>query len=222
MRRGVFITVEGGDSCGKSTQLDLAAQWLREGGARVLTTREPGGTDLGVELRQLVMHGPDDVDARCEALLYAADRAYHVATRVRPALDAGMIVLQDRYIDSSIAYQGAARDLGVDEVRRLNEWASGGLWPDVTILFDIAPEVAFARMTGERDRLEREPDRFHHRVREQYLALAAANPERIRVVDAAASIEEIQRQVRAILAPYVSPFITHDSADQPDCGEGTR
>ncbi|MDN6429119.1 MAG: dTMP kinase, partial [Propionibacterium sp.] len=128
---GLFITFEGGDGAGKTTQLDRVREWFETHGHRVLVTREPGGTELGTDLRRLIQHGPEDVDARTEALLYAADRAYHVATVVRPALAAGTIVLGDRYIDSSLAYQGAARDLGVEEIRSLSLWATQGLQPDL-------------------------------------------------------------------------------------------
>ena len=151
---GVFISFEGGDGVGKSTQLRLLGEWLRVAGHEVVTTREPGGTELGVELRNAVLHG-DHVSARTEALLYATDRAHHVDTVVRPALDRGAVVLTDRYLDSSVAYQGNGRDLGADEVERLSLWATEGLLPQLTVLLDLDPTVGLGRLTGSPDRLER-------------------------------------------------------------------
>lgn len=204
---GLFITFEGGDACGKTTQLPLVEQWLSERGVPLVRTREPGGTPLGQQLRNLVMHGPDDVDPRCEALLYAADRAYHVATVVRPALLAGKVVLQDRYFDSSVAYQGAARSLGAQEITDLNLWASGGLTPDVTVLLDLDPQVALSRHAGQLDRLEAEPLAFHQRVREQYLELARQSPQRFRVVDASGSVAQVQAAIRQVLSPVVESYL---------------
>lgn len=202
--RGLFITLEGGDGVGKSTNAELLEHWLTtEQGRTVLRTREPGGTELGVALRELLLHTPSHVDARAEALLYAADRAQHVETVVRPALERGEVVLQDRYIDSSIAYQGAGRVLGAKEVRELNEWASGGLWPDLTVLLDLDPVVAEQRRASTRegyDRLEAEAREFHERVRESFLALAAAEPERFMVVDAADDLESIAASIRERVA----------------------
>ncbi|GAA2171505.1 hypothetical protein GCM10009846_05520 [Agrococcus versicolor] len=197
---GVFITLEGGDGAGKSTQSSLLAAWLREAGREVVTTREPGGTELGVEIRHLVQHRRGHVAPRAEALLYAADRAHHVATLVRPALERGAVVLQDRYLDSSIAYQGAGRVLGADEVRELSLWAADGLLPDLTVLLDLDPEEGRRRMASRADapydRLEAAPDDFHARVRRQYLALAASEPARFLVVDAAADPDAIHARVR--------------------------
>lgn len=200
---GLFITFEGGDSCGKTTQIKLTEQWIRGRGWDPVVTREPGGTKLGEHLRNLIMHGPDDVDPRAEALMYSADRAYHVARKVRPALQRGDVVLQDRYLDSSIAYQGAARDLGVSEIRDLNLWATEGLMPHVTILLDLDPDVAYQRRTGEPDRLEREPNEFQHRVRAEYHRLANAEPGRFRVIDASRGVDQVQADIQAALAPFV-------------------
>jgi dTMP kinase len=193
---GVFVTLEGGDGVGKSTQQALLADWLRSRGREVVLTREPGGTELGAEIRRLVLHG-EHVAPRAEALLYAADRAHHVETVVRPALAAGAVVLADRYIDSSVAYQGAARSLGTDEVRDLSVWATRGLTPDVTLLLDLDPAVGAARREGHPDRLERAGDTFHDRVREQFLAIAAAEPDRVVVVDASLGIEDVHARARA-------------------------
>ncbi|WRS30471.1 dTMP kinase [Actinomycetaceae bacterium MB13-C1-2] len=190
---GLFITFEGGDGSGKTTQVRRIAQVLTEAGIPVLATREPGGTELGTGLRKLVMHGPEDVDPRTEALLYAADRAYHVATVIRPALVGGMVVVEDRYIDSSVAYQGAARELGSGEIRGLSEWATEGLEPDITVLFDVDSVVGIARTGSDLDRLERSGEDFHQRVRDSYLQMAEAEPERFIVVDASGDVESVFR-----------------------------
>jgi dTMP kinase len=193
----VFITFEGIDGVGKSTQLDLLQQWLEGRGREVIRTLEPGGTELGKEIRHLLLHRKGDVAARAEALLYAADRAHHVATKIRPALAEGKVVLSDRYFDSSVAYQGAARELDVDEVRNISLWAVDNLIPDLTVLLDLDAEAAIQRRnkTGtEPDRLEREKVDFFVRARAQYLELA--KEPRFLVVDANLSIDEIQRQIR--------------------------
>jgi dTMP kinase len=200
---GTFISFEGGDGVGKSTQLRLLADWLATRGRRVVTTREPGGTPLGVDLRQAVMHG-GHVSPRAEALIYAADRAHHVATVIRPALDDGAVVLSDRYLDSSVAYQGTGRGLGADEVERLNLWAVEGLLPDLTVLLDLDPAVGLTRLTGEPDRLERAGAQFHARTRQAFLDRAGADPRRWLVVDAAQPVEAIAGQVRERVAKLVA------------------
>jgi dTMP kinase len=203
-RTGLFITLEGGDGSGKSTQAALLEQWLTELGRTVVRTREPGGTDAGVEIREIVLHHRGDIAPRAEALLYAADRAHHVETLVRPALARGEVVLQDRYIDSSVAYQGAGRVLDPDEIRGLSLWATGGLLPDLTILLDLDETTARERLDTSRtryDRLEAEKGEFHARVRGAYLELAAAEPERFLVVDASRPVEEIAADIRQRLSP---------------------
>jgi len=197
--RGMFITFEGGDGSGKSTQIQSVRGWCESGGREVIVTREPGGTELGTEIRRLVQNGPEDVDARTEALLYAADRAYHVATVIRPALERGAVVLGDRYIDSSLAYQGAARSLGVDEIASLSAWATQGLYPSLTFLLDLPPEVGARRRTDAPDRMERESMDFHERVRHEYLRLADAEPERIVVIDAVGTVDEVFSEIRGVL-----------------------
>ena len=197
--RGVFITFEGGDGSGKSTQIQSVREWFESRGREVIVTREPGGTELGTEIRRLVQNGPEDVDARTEALLYAADRAYHVATVIGPALERGAVVLGDRYIDSSLAYQGAARSLGVDEIASLSAWATRGLYPSLTFLLDLPPEVGARRRTDAPDRMERESMDFHERVRHQYLRLADAEPERIVVIDAVGTVDEVFSEIRGVL-----------------------
>jgi dTMP kinase len=194
----VFITFEGIDGVGKSTQLDLLQSWLEGRGREVLRTLEPGGTELGQEIRHLLLHRKGDVAARAEALLYAADRAHHVATKIRPALADGKVVLSDRYFDSSVAYQGAARELDVTEVRNISLWAVDNLIPDLTVLLDLDAHAAILRRnkTGtEPDRLEREKVDFFERARSQYLELA--KEPRFLVVDATLSIDEIEEQIRA-------------------------
>ena len=174
--------------------------WLSTLDRTVLHTREPGGSEVGELIRNIVLHHRGHIAPRAEALLYAADRAHHVATVVRPALERGDIVLQDRYLDSSVAYQGAGRVLDAAEVRALSMWATEGALPDVTVLLDIDPVAARERLDAADkpfDRLEAEKLEFHTRVREAYLALAAAEPERFVVVDAQQPVEEIAQQIRA-------------------------
>ena len=195
---GVFITFEGGDGAGKSTQLQLLAKWLDEQKKTYVLTREPGGTDVGLELRDIILHRKGFLAPRAEALLYAADRAHHVHTVVRPALERGDVVVQDRFFDSSVAYQGAGRVLSEDEVRDLSLWAVEDLRPNLTIVLDVPAEVARARRDSTRDvydRLEAEADDFHERVRQAYHRLAGAEPERIVIVDGELPAEEIHQQI---------------------------
>lgn len=195
---GLFITFEGGDGSGKSTQVALLTDWLLESGHEVEHSREPGGTDLGLELRDIVLHRRGHIAPRAEALLYAADRAHNIATKVRPAIERGAVVIQDRYLDSSVAYQGAGRVLGATEVRDLSLWATDGLLPDLTVLLDLDPEVGRERIAGGvYDRLEEEKSDFHERVRASYLELAAAEPERFLTLDARDSVESIADAIRA-------------------------
>ncbi len=195
---GLFLALEGGDGAGKSTQADRLGAWLAGHGHEVVRTREPGGTALGRSLRELVLHGEDgSVVPRAEALIFAADRAQHVATVVRPALERGAVVVSDRYLDSSVAYQGAARALGHEEVRALSLWAVEGLLPDLTILLDVDPGEGRARRGAQHDRLEREADSFHDRVRQGFLALAAQEPERYLLLDASRPADELAEEVRA-------------------------
>lgn len=200
---GLFITLEGGDGSGKSTQARLLTDWLEGQGRPVLRTREPGGTDVGVEIREIVLHHRGEIAPRAEALLYAADRAHHIATKVRPALARGETVIQDRYLDSSVAYQGAGRVLERGEVRGLSLWAAEGLLPDLTVLLDLDETVARGRLDADNkrfDRLEAEKNEFHARVRAAFLELAAAEPDRFLVVDAAAPVDTIAETIRARVA----------------------
>lgn len=198
--KGLFITFEGGDGSGKSTQLTLLVSWPAGQGRTVVTTREPGGTELGDELREIVLHRRGHITPKTEALMYAADRAHHIATKVRPALERGDVVVQDRYLDSSVAYQGVARGLGAREVRDISLWATDGLLPSLTILLDLDEQVGRDRLDSSRtryDRLEAEERAFHARVRAAYLELAGAEPERFLVVDATAPVDEIAAIIRA-------------------------
>lgn len=191
---GLFVCFEGGDGAGKSTQVRLLTEVLEQRGREVVVTRQPGGTPLGAQIRQLVLHG-DHVSARAEALLFAADKAHHVDQLIAPALASGKVVITDRYTDSSIAYQGAGRDLGADEIRQLQHWAVGGLFPDLTIVLDVSPEVGRVRRGDVHDRLESEGDAFHAAVRQGFLDLAARDPERYLVIDAGLPPRDIHDQV---------------------------
>ncbi|HEY8319627.1 MAG TPA: dTMP kinase [Amnibacterium sp.] len=203
---GLFVTLEGGDAAGKTTQAERLEAWLTERGRTVVRTREPGGTDLGLAIRDLVLHREGPVAPRAEALLYAADRAHHVATVVEPALARGDVVLQDRYLDSSVAYQGAGRVLDPEEVKRLSLWAVGGLLPRLTVLLDLDPRIGRERRAERTrfDRLEAEDDAFHQRVREAFLAAAAAEPGRFLVVDASRPADEVQAGIRVALEPLLA------------------
>ncbi|QTV80039.1 dTMP kinase [Microbacterium sp. NIBRBAC000506063] len=207
--RGVWITLEGGDGSGKTTQAELLETWLTGAGHAVVRTREPGGSEVGRLIRDIVLHHRGDVAPRAEALLYAADRAHHIATVVRPALGRGDVVIQDRYLDSSVAYQGAGRVLDAAEIRGLSLWATEGALPDLTILLDLDPQTARARLAlrqaqgpGDNpfDRLEAEQQEFHERVRDAFLALASAEPDRFLVVDATRPAAELAAAIRERVA----------------------
>jgi dTMP kinase len=203
---GLFISFEGIDGVGKSTQADLLESWLTEQNKDVVRTLEPGGTDVGVEIRKILLHHKGDLAPRAEAALFAADRAHHVASKIRPALEQGKIVITDRYFDSSVAYQGAGRDLSRTEVRDLSLWAVGGLLPDLTVLLDLPAEQARARRNTsgtEPDRLEKEKTEFFETVRSAYLDLANAEPERFLVVDASVTVEQMQEIIRERVAGLI-------------------
>ncbi|MBN9620355.1 MAG: dTMP kinase [Actinobacteria bacterium] len=207
-RRGFFVAFEGGEGVGKSTQIGRLGAWLRGQGREVVETREPGGTPLGQELRRLVLDPDGHVTPRAETLIYAADRAHHVDTVIRPALDVGAVVLTDRYVDSTHAYQGVGRQLEGAEL--ITDWATGGLRPDLTVLLDLAPAVGLGR-AGARsspDRLESASLAFHEAVRRAFLDLAAADPARYVVVDAGRSVEEIEGEVRVAVAARLADLST--------------
>lgn len=197
---GLFITLEGGDGTGKSTQIGLIQEWFESHGREVVRTFEPGGSEFGTEIREIVLHSRGHIEPRSEALLYAADRAHNIATNVRPALERGAVVIQDRYIDSSVAYQGAGRVLDAIEIRDLSMWATEGLVPDLTVVLDLDPVVSRERLLAENkkfDRLESQELDFHIRVRESYLAMAAAEPQRFLVIDATLDRLEIRDRIIA-------------------------
>jgi dTMP kinase len=198
--KGIFIAFEGGEGTGKSTQSKLLKAWLEQEGETVVLSREPGGTDLGKDLRKILLgHETGAISPRAEALLYAADRAHHVFSVIRPGLDAGDVVITDRYFDSSAAYQGAGRVLNPSEVARISRWATESLYPTLTILIDLAAEIGLGRLQS-RDRLEAEPTEFHERVRQEFLQIAMMDPERYFVVDGTQTVEEIHTQIIARVA----------------------
>jgi dTMP kinase len=196
--RGVFVAFEGGEGAGKSTQVTALAALLRAAGRDVLVTHEPGATRIGAAIRTLLLDRESaGLSARAEAMLYAADRAEHVDAQILPALAAGSVVITDRYVDSSLAYQGAGRPLDPAQVEALNEWATGGLHPDLTVLLDIDPAIGLQRAGSLPDRLEAEPLAFHQAVRAGFLALAGRDPGRYAVIDADQDPEVVQQLVSA-------------------------
>ena len=203
---GVFVAFEGGEGSGKTTQIELLAKALRADGRRVTVTHEPGATEAGQRIRDLVLHRHEALSARTETLLFAADRADHVATVVNPALADGQVVLTDRYVDSSLAYQGAGRELGLAEVRRISQWATAGLVPDLTVLLDVPAAVGLQRVWGRSasDRLERESVEFHERVRCSFRSLAEAYPRRYLVLDGTRPVAELATQIRAAVEALIA------------------
>ncbi|MGI9860960.1 dTMP kinase [Moorella naiadis] len=200
MSKGLFITLEGPDGAGKTTQMDNLAAYLAKRGRSVERTREPGGTRLAEAIRQLLLkpgYGP--VDPRAEILLYAAARAQHVAERIRPALTAGKIVLCDRFADSTLAYQGYGRRLGAQLVEQINNLATANLKPDLTLLLDVPVEIGLRRRPGGADRMEQENLEFHRRVRQGYLELARREPRRVRLIDGTRSPEAVWAEIQGIL-----------------------
>lgn len=206
---GTFITFEGIDGSGKSTQLRLLGNFLRANGCDALLTREPGGTTLGLRLRAALLDAMEEVDPLTELLVFAADRAQHVRRLVRPALEAGRLVISDRYADATVAYQGAGRGFPPDLISQIVYLATEGLKPDLTLLFDLpigeSSNRTARRSTSKtsRDRLDIEKADFHARVRDAYLQIARAEPERVKVIDTSGPVEETQEQLRAIVVPYL-------------------
>ena len=198
---GFFISFEGGEGVGKSTQIARLATTLRAEGRDVVVTREPGGTDLGAAVRRILLTPGNHVTARAEALLYAADRAHHVETVIEPALAAGKVVICDRYADSTFAYQGAGRALESGDVRRIMEFAVADRWPDLTLLLDVDPRIGLqrARGGGDGDRIEAEGLDFHDAVRRGFLELAEASPQRFAVIDASGTLDEVTAQILRVL-----------------------
>lgn len=204
MSDGVFISFEGVDGAGKTTQVERLAQFWQERGREVVVTREPGGTSLGKRIRELLLADPNEtITPRAEALLFAADRAQHVEQIIRPALERGAIVITDRYLDSSLAYQSGGRELTADDVKHLSMWATNSLLPRRTYLLDIDPHVSHARLTHEEDRMESAGENFQQRTRRAFLQLAEADPERFLVIDATQTADAIGELICADSANLV-------------------
>ena len=200
MMQGLFITFEGPDGCGKTTQMKLLAEYFKKKGKEVVLTREPGGKGLGEKVREILLNYDGEVSDRCESFLFLADRAQNIDIIVNPAVKEGKIVLCDRHIDSTVAYQGYGRGLNIDRINMLNNLATNGKKPDLTLVFDVDVETSMKRVGKEKDRMESAGIDFHNRVRKGYLELAKQEPKRIKVLDAAKSIEEIHKDVINILA----------------------
>ncbi len=206
MPRGLFITLEGGEGAGKSTNLAFVRQWLRHEGCDVVVTREPGGTELGERIREILLHSQQlHITPESEMLLMFAARSEHIDKVIRPALAAGKVVLCDRFTDATYAYQGGGRGLDTDRIAAIEDWVQGELRPDLTLLFDVSVEAGRER-AGQRsqpDRFERENNEFFQRVREAYLARSAREPERIRVIDASRPLERVEQQIVSVLQEAV-------------------
>lgn len=200
MMQGLFITFEGPDGCGKTTQMKLLAEYFKKKGKEVVLTREPGGKGLGEKVREILLNYDGEVSDRCESFLFLADRAQNIDIIVNPAVKEGKIVLCDRHIDSTVAYQGYGRGLNIDRINILNNLATNGKKPDLTLVFDVDVETSMKRVGKEKDRMESAGIDFHNRVRKGYLELAKQEPKRIKVLDATKSIEEIHKDVINILA----------------------
>ena len=213
---GLFVVFEGGDGAGKSTQSRLLADALRGRGHEVVVTREPGGTPIGEAVREVLLGaGSEGMSARTEALLFAAARAEHAAAQIRPAVARGSVVISDRYLDSSVAYQGAARRLGEDRIAELSLWATEGLVPDLTVVLDVAPAVGVGR-AGDANRMEAEPAGFHAEVRESFLRRAARDPARYLVVPADRTKADLAAEVlAAVLARISAPPTSSAEEDSP-------
>ena len=199
MKKGLFITFEGADGCGKTTQQGLCAEYLKENGIEVILSREPGATALGVKLREILLHYPDPVASECETFLYLADRAQHIQEKIIPALEEGKIILCDRHTDSNIAYQGYGRGIDIDKVKYLNDIAVAGVKPDITFVFDVDSEIAQERVGKNKDRMEKEGIEFHKKIRFGYLELAKKYPNRIKVINSNLPIDEVFEQVKKII-----------------------
>lgn len=195
MGKGLFITFEGADGCGKTTQIELLDKYLNANGYKTLLSREPGAKGLGEKIRELLLDYDGEVSSKCESFLFLADRAQHVDCIIKPALDNGTIVLCDRHTDSTIAYQGYGRGVNIDELKHLNEIAVSGLKPDLTLVFDVDINTSMQRVGQDKDRMESAGVEFFERVRQGYLEIAKQEPKRVKVIDSTKSIEEIHKEV---------------------------
>ena len=198
MKKGLFITFEGADGCGKTTQLNLLAQYLKEQGQEVVITREPGGKGLGERVREILLNYDGDVSPNCEAFLFLADRAQNIDLLVKPAMDASKVVLCDRHTDSTIAYQGYGRGVDLERAKMLNKIATSGLVPDLTYVFDIDVETSMSRVGKNKDRMESAGVEFHEKVRNGYLEIAKEEPQRVIVINSKDSIENIFEHVKEV------------------------
>ena len=199
MQRGKFITFEGGDGCGKTTQINLLDEYLRGKGYETLITREPGAKGLGTKLREILLNYDGEVSSRCESFLFLADRAQHVDCIIKPALENGVIILCDRHADSTIAYQGYGRGVNLDELKNLNNLATSGLKPDLTIVLDVDVETSMARVGKEKDRMESAGREFFERVRNGFLEIAKQEPERVKVISSSDTIENIHNKIKELV-----------------------
>ena len=203
MKKGLFITFEGADGCGKTTQLKNTEQFLKEKGYDVVITREPGALDIGQKIRNILLHHEGIVSDRCEMFLFLADRAQHVETFIKPAIQEGKIVLCDRHTDSTIAYQGYGRGQDINLLKTLNNIAVNGIIPDLTLLFDVSTEIAQQRVGNEKDRMESAGMEFHRKVREGYLELQKDNSDRIKLINANNSIETVFNETKDIIIELI-------------------
>ena len=199
MTKGLFITFEGGDGCGKTTQIKLLDEYLQSKGYKTLLTREPGSKGLGIKLREILLNYDGEVSPVCESFLFLADRAQHVDCIIKPALEEGVIVLCDRHTDSTVAYQGYGRGLDLEQIHDLNKIATSGLKPDLTIVLDVDVETSQKRVGTEKDRMESSGIEFFERVRKGFLEIAKQEPERVKVVDSKQSIEDIHKQILELI-----------------------
>lgn len=204
MNKGLFITFEGADGCGKTTQMDLLANFLENKGYDIILTREPGAKGLGEKIREILLNYDGEVSDRCESFLFLADRAQNIDTIVKPAVNSGKIVLCDRHIDSTVAYQGYGRGLDLNRINMLNNLAVNGVKPDLTFVFDIDIETSMQRVGKEKDRMEKSGKEFFNKVREGYLSIAKLEPDRVKVIDASRSIDEISKNVIDIIEQTLS------------------
>ncbi len=229
--QGIFISLEGVDGVGKTTQVERLRAYLESKGREVIVTREPGGTDLGQAIRQLLLHGVSgsnvDIATRAEALLFAADRAQHVDEVIRPAIERGAVVITDRYLDSSLAYQAGGRELTLGEIKDLSLWATNNLLPNRTYLLDMNPTLSHARLQHEQDRMESASSGFQQRTRQAFLDLAAAEPNRFRVIDASQKVDDVWARIRSDFDDLTASFqgaqdvaCQHEGAKKEDATEG--
>lgn len=203
-KKGYFITFEGADGCGKTTQSKLVQKYLEDRGYNTVWTREPGSIGLGQKIRELLLHYDGDVAPRCEAFLFLADRSQNIENLVKPAIQQGKIVICDRHTDSTIAYQGYGRGENIEQLEYLNNLATGGMKPDLTFVFDVSTDVAMTRVGSEKDRMESAGIEFHKKVRNGYLEIAKQETDRVKVINANNSIEQVFEDTKRILDEFLN------------------